>query len=217
MDAERMLFGLVRNAMGGGGSRRRRRRGRSKIMGVSKGALGMGALGVAIAAFEHITDKQKTSGSTGSSTPPPALPPLPGQGEAALPDLPPVPGSAPSGGDGEALLVVRSMIAAANADFEVDDEERRKIEQALEESELADDEKRFLLEEIEHPVGIATLAEAATTPVLAREVYLASLMAIDADSAAERNYLARLAGRLGIDETEAAQIEGMIERGPSGS
>ena len=215
MDAERMLASLVRSSMGGGSRRRRRR---SSIMGVSKGALGMGALGVAIAAFEHFTKEspgENTPGSSSRQSPP--LPPLPGGAAGALPDLPPLPvapADAPAGANqDEALLVVRAMISAANADFEVDDAERQRIQQALDESGLGDQEKQFLLAEIERPAEISALAEAATTPALAREVYLGSLMAIDVDSQTEVDYLARLAGRLGLSDDQVSEIEGLIERG----
>jgi uncharacterized membrane protein YebE (DUF533 family) len=43
---------------------------------------------------------------------------------------------------------------------------------------------------------------------LAREIYLASLMAIEVDSAAEKNYVARLAARMGLDE---AAVRGIVE------
>ena len=62
IDAERMLGSLVRSAMSGDkrrGRKRRRRRGgghlgASLLGGAGKGALAMGALGVAMAAFEHL-------------------------------------------------------------------------------------------------------------------------------------------------------------------
>ena len=68
-----------------------------------------------------------------------------------------------------------------------------------------------MLEELEHPIDLATLAEGAASPELARQVYLASLMAIEVDTRAEENYLARLASRLSLDQDEVREIEGLLE------
>ena len=96
------------------------------------------------------------------------------------------------------------MIAASNADDEVDDEERSRILAALEESGLAADERTFLLAELESPLDLAALTLQVSTEEMAREVYLASLMAIEVDSPAEIRYLARLAERMGLDDDEVA-------------
>ena len=61
---------------------------------------------------------------------------------------------------------------------------------------------------MEPPWDLGRVADAASTPELAREIYLASLMAIEVDSAAEKNYLARLAARMGLDE---AAVRGIVE------
>ena len=240
IDAERMLGSLVRNAMGGGRSRgrRRRRRGSSLLGGVGKGTLALGALGVAIGAFEHFTQKQ--AGAAAGASPAPAQPPLPpiptlpprntqAAGSASLPPLPPLPaGAAPAstapppapaaaGSDsGEALLMVRAMIAAANADHELDDDERRRILGALEDAEAGEEEKAFLLREIEEPIDLATLTAKASTPELANQVYLASLMAIEVDTRAERNYLDRLARKLSIEPERARELEAMLGGEASG-
>ena len=58
------------------------------------------------------------------------------------------------------------------------------------------------------PWDLGRVADAASTPELAREIYLASLMAIEVDSAAEKNYVARLAARMGLDE---AAVRGIVE------
>ena len=240
IDAERMLGSLVRNAMGGrrGRGRRRRRKrrsGGSLLGGVGKGTLALGALGVAIAAFEHFSGKSAAAASTGGAgvapsppppppqagrqssahprgAPPPPPPPLPPTAAPPPPPgaapAPPPPGTAPAQED--ALLLVRAMIAAANADHELDDEERGRILEALDEAEAGEEEKAFLHRELEDPIDMATLAGRATTAELASQVYLASCLAIDIDTRAERNYLDRLAGRLGLDPERARQLEAMV-------
>jgi hypothetical protein len=206
-----------------------------------KGMLGMGALGVAIAAFDHFMKQQKGPGgghgfaaapppATGPgdagafSTPRPAsgtIPPPPPGASTRVPPPPPPPASAsmsPSsaavtpapGGNAEAILLVRAMIAAANADHELDAEERQRILHAVEESGAGESEQEFLLDELERPIDVSALAAQAATPALKREVYLASEMAIVADSRAEQNYLARLARQLGLDEAQVAELRKMI-------
>lgn len=228
IDAERMLGSLVRGAMRSGGKRRRgrRRRGRSSMLGAgAKGALGLGALGVAIAAFEHFTDKQKAAGAATPPSPPPppgrvAASPPPPPGAAVVPPPPPPgagvappapPAAAASDPQAEAMLLVRAMIAAANADHELDADERQRILQAVDDAGLGDEERAFLIGELESPMGLSELAAAATTPALAREIYLASLMAIEVDTRAEESYLARLASRLGLAAEEVAELERVLE------
>lgn len=254
MDAERLLGNLVRQALGGGrqglrGRHRRSRRSSAGLLGGSgvKTMLGMGALGVAIAAFDHYTQQRKGPGgqSFGAPSPPPPpggggavpppppaagtplppLPPLPpppgaATGATSAPPPPPQPGTTDSGSadrSEEALLLVRAMIAAANADHELDDKERGRILEALEEGGLEESEKQVLRAEMERPLDIAALATQATTPELKREVYLASLFAIDVDSRAEENYLARLARELGFDEQQIAELRGLLEDEPLGT
>lgn len=219
IDAERMLGSLVRSAMGGGRRRGRRRRRRSWMGSAAKGALGLGALGVAVAAFEHFSKQSgsasKFTGGTPAAPPGGAPPPPPPGPRAASAPPPPPPGAVASpaaagaGGREEATLLVRAMIAAANADHELDEEERRRILEALEEADASEEDKAFLRGELENPIGLAALAAEATTPELASQVYLASCLAIEVDTRAERAYLDRLAERLGLAPERAAELESM--------
>jgi len=248
IDAEKMLGSLVKNALSGGRGRGRTRKrrgssGASSVFGVKKSALAMGALGTAIAAFEHFSGKdtdQIGRGSAGQgappgtpTTPPPAttaapLPPLPPVPGAAappappqgLPPLPPAPGSPPAvqetppttdSGSEEALLLIQAMIAAAHADHDFDDDERATILKAVEESGVSGDDRAFLLGELDHPKSLTALAAKATSPDLARQVYLASLMAIVVDTEAEESYMAKLAERLGLSQSDVDELEGMLD------
>ncbi len=107
------------------------------------------------------------------------------------------------------MLLIRAMIAASNADHDIDDEERGRILTALE--ELGDDDRDFLLAELETPLDLAALTAQVSTKEMAREVYLASLMAIDVDTPAEIRYLARLAERMGLDDHAVAELEATLE------
>lgn len=92
--------------------------------------------------------------------------------------------------------ILQALIAAAKADGHVDERERGLIQQEV--GKLADDaETRTWLErEIARPLDPTQVAAAATTPELASEMYLASLMAADAQGYMERAYLDELARQL---------------------
>ncbi len=121
----------------------------------------------------------------------------PGQDPAALP------GNATS--EDTAHLVLRAMIDAAKADGEIDEDERRRI--LAKAGEDGDPEAMsFLRQELARPADPAALAAAAPDPVVAAQVYAASLLAIRVDSEAERAYLRDLAGRLGLDPGTVAQL-----------
>ena len=100
--------------------------------------------------------------------------------------------------DGE-QLALRAMIAAAKADGQIDQAEMDRILGHLKVDEVTEAERRFVLEEIRKPLDPAELAKDVRNPAQAAEVYAASLLAIDIDSEAEREYLRELASALRLD------------------
>lgn len=92
--------------------------------------------------------------------------------------------------------ILQALIAAAKADGHVDERERELIQREL--ANLADDAETrdWLQREIARPLDPAEIAAAATTPELASEMYLASLLAADSQSYMERAYLDELARQL---------------------
>jgi uncharacterized membrane protein YebE (DUF533 family) len=105
-----------------------------------------------------------------------------------------------------ALLLLRSMIAAAAADGMVDASERARIVGALEQVGMSNEEASFLNRELASPVSVEALAAGAATPDQKGEVYLAALLAIEADTAAETAHLSRLAAALGLDAALVAHL-----------
>jgi uncharacterized membrane protein YebE (DUF533 family) len=96
-------------------------------------------------------------------------------------------------------LALRAMIAAAKADGQIDQSEMDRILGHLQADEITEAERRFVLDEIRKPLDPADLAKDVHNPAQAAEVYAASLLAIDIDSEAERDYLRRLAAALRLD------------------
>ncbi len=176
--------------------------------GLSKGALGIGALGVAWAAFEHFKEqKAQGAGNTDAGTPPP--PP----GSSAMPPPPPpamlaAPADAAPENDREAdaTHLIRAMIASANADGAIDGDERSKILERALTAGLSPQTQQFLLAQIASPAALSEIV-AQTREGLKRETYAASLMAISTDTDAESAYLGALAAGLGLTTADVAQIE----------
>ena len=108
--------------------------------------------------------------------------------------------------DGDAVLMIRAMVAAANADGRIDEDEQRRIEEQLAKASVSDEERDFVAREIRQPAGVEELAREARTPELAQQVYAASLLAMTADSAAEQSYLRYLADRLGLASDTVADL-----------
>ncbi len=223
IDAEKLLGGMLKNSMGDMGH-----------LG-NKAAIGMGLIGIAIAAAEHFMENR---GSAAPPPPPgsgtmkqpentrrPVPPPPPGsrrsvQAPPSPPEYVPVPPPGTSSASpstmadnsphAEALLLIRAMIAAAGSDGNIDQEERRRIMLRLEGVDITKDEKRFIEQEMSNPGNATSIAAQCTNQGLARKVYAVSLLAIDIDTEAERSYLKELAAKLGLGKATVEQIHGHL-------
>ncbi|BCH23085.1 protein YebE [Mesorhizobium sp. L-8-10] len=120
------------------------------------------------------------------------------------------PAQAPQGEDEFALMLIRAMIAAANADGHIDDEERKKIADRVSLAGLDGEAQDFLMSEIEHPLSIDALVAAAQTEAQKVELYTASRLTIEPDSRAERGYLDLLAGRLKLPDALVDHVEATV-------
>lgn len=96
-------------------------------------------------------------------------------------------------------LLLRAMIAAAKADGHIDQQEMQGIIGKLAADDVTEEEKAFVMSEIRAPLDPAALAAEVRSPAQAAEVYAASILAIDIDTEAERQYLRDLARGLGLD------------------
>ena len=105
---------------------------------------------------------------------------------------------------GKAL--VRAMIAAAKADGKIDATEKQRIFERLEGMNLSAADKAFVFDELSAPLDINAVVAGADTPEHAAEIYAASLVAIEAETPAEKAYLQILAARLGLDPGLVTEI-----------
>ncbi|WP_193335040.1 tellurite resistance TerB family protein [Devosia beringensis] len=102
--------------------------------------------------------------------------------------------------------LVRAMIAAAKADGRIDADEKDAIFGKLKSMNLSSEEKAWVFDELSSPLDINAVVARADTPEHATEIYAASLVAISADTAAERAYLDALASKLKLDPALVGEI-----------
>jgi uncharacterized membrane protein YebE (DUF533 family) len=106
-----------------------------------------------------------------------------------------------------ALIMVRSMIAAAAADGEIDETERARILSNLKEVGLDDEAASFLGEEFSNPLDADGLIALSTSPQMAAQIYTAARLAIDPDKKAEKIFLTNLSSGLDLEAELVSHID----------
>jgi uncharacterized membrane protein YebE (DUF533 family) len=97
-------------------------------------------------------------------------------------------------------LVLKAMINAAKADGQIDEGEIRRILGNVQKTGADQEAQEFLTAEMRKPLETADLVAAARgKPELAAQLYGASLLAIEVDTPAEKEYLEKLAAALGLE------------------
>ena len=155
----------------------------------------------ALAALGGIAYQAWQRSQAGQSATPAADPPLPPDQTAFLP---PPDDAAANHALGQSLL--RAIIAAAKADGRIDADENRRIFARMESMNLDADCKAFVFDELSSPLNLDAVVAGADTPEHAAEIYAASLVAIEADTPAEKGYLTMLAGRLGLAQELVTEL-----------
>lgn len=103
--------------------------------------------------------------------------------------------------------ILRALIAAAKADGRIDDAEKQMISTEI--GRHTDDPQlqQWLDDEVAKPLDPNDVAQSATDPGMASEMYLASVMLVDDQQDAERNYLDELAAALQIEPQLQLHLE----------
>jgi uncharacterized membrane protein YebE (DUF533 family) len=106
--------------------------------------------------------------------------------------------------------ILKALVAAAKADGHVDARERQLIEEQI--GALASDPEllRWLDSELNKPLDPAEVARAATTPEMAAEMYIASVLMVDEEHFMERAYLEELARQLKLEPSLKAELEAQV-------
>jgi len=108
------------------------------------------------------------------------------------------------------LTLIRAMIAAARSDGRLDAQESQAIFQKIEEMGLDNESQDLLVQEMGHPVDIDAIVNSASSPEVAAEIYVASFMAVDVDTPAEKSYLGMLASRLKLPPKLVMELENQV-------
>ncbi|PSS49034.1 tellurite resistance TerB family protein [Pseudomonas sp. BBP2017] len=108
--------------------------------------------------------------------------------------------------------ILKALVAAAKSDGHVDERERALIEGEF--VKLSNDQQlqHWLHAELNKPLDPADVARAASTPEMAAEMYIASVMLVDEEHFMERAYLDELARQLKLDPALKIELENQLKQ-----
>lgn len=108
--------------------------------------------------------------------------------------------------------ILRALIGAAKSDGHMDAKERQLIEGEI--AKLTSDPQlqRWFDQEMNKPLDPLEIASYATTPELASEMFLASVLVVDEESFMERSYLQELAKQLRLDPALETELRAQVEQ-----
>jgi uncharacterized membrane protein YebE (DUF533 family) len=109
------------------------------------------------------------------------------------------------------LMVLSAMIAASKSDGHIDAAEQEKIFAKMDGNDMTPEEKAYLMDQFRRPLNIGEIAAFAKTPEMAAEIYTASVLAIQPDTATEVTYLNNLASALNLDPDLRGRIEAVVK------
>jgi len=105
--------------------------------------------------------------------------------------------------------MLTAIIAAAKADGQFDQREQQIIKEQTD--KMNDPEAaEWVRQEINKPLDVDEIAALATSPELASEIYLASLIVIDEQNELEKKYLDSLAEKLKLEPQLRREIEQQV-------
>jgi uncharacterized membrane protein YebE (DUF533 family) len=190
------VLGLLLGSSGG------RRLGGKAIRYGSMAAIGA----LAWKAYQDYQATQRAQAPAGAAVAPPATAPtaLPAPSFDALP-------AQQIEQHGQAML--KAMIAAAKSDGHMDERERELVQTELTRIDADAATRRWVDGELRRPVDPADVAAAATSPEMAAEIYLASLLVVDETTTMERAYLDELARQLRLAPALQADLEARARAG----
>ena len=107
-----------------------------------------------------------------------------------------------------AQVIFVAMVNAAKADGRIDPDEAERIVGQLDKAGADEEVRDFVFREMAGPLDARPMIEAVRgKPELAAQVYAASLLAVEVDTAAENRYLDELQRSLGLSPQAVAHIE----------
>ena len=107
-------------------------------------------------------------------------------------------------------VILQAMIAAAKADGHIDNEEKAKIQEAVQALGADSELEGFVQSELNKPLDPADIARVAKTPEVRAQVYLASLLVADEQNFMEKAYLQELARQLDLEPLLVKELEAQV-------
>lgn len=108
--------------------------------------------------------------------------------------------------------ILKALVAAAKADGHVDERERVLIEGEFTKLDNDQELQHWLHAELNKPLDPADVARAASTPEMAAEMYIASVMLVDEENFMEKSYLDELARQLKLEPGLKAELEKQVRQ-----
>ncbi|MFT5571312.1 MAG: uncharacterized membrane protein YebE (DUF533 family) [Cryomorphaceae bacterium] len=111
----------------------------------------------------------------------------------------------------DSSLIIKAMVAAANADGKVDDDELKAIKHEILQMHLSDDDAQRLEKIIDSPLSAQELGNLADGDVVAAEIYLATRLLVDEHSSLpEKMFLEDLVVALGLSHELCAELDRQV-------
>ncbi|MEX3775747.1 tellurite resistance TerB family protein [Pseudomonas sp. MYb118] len=108
--------------------------------------------------------------------------------------------------------ILTALVAAAKADGHVDERERALIEGEFTKLDNDRELHHWLHAELNKPLDPAGVARIASTPEMAAEMYVASVMMVDEESFMEKSYLEELARQLKLAPGLKVELENQVRQ-----
>ena len=118
----------------------------------------------------------------------------------------------PAQAEEHSQAILKALVAAAKADGHIDDRERQLIEGEFIKLDNDQELQHWLHAELNKPLDPTDVARAASTPEMAAEMYIASVMLVDEESFMEKSYLDELARQLKLEPGLKAELEKQVRQ-----
>jgi uncharacterized membrane protein YebE (DUF533 family) len=105
------------------------------------------------------------------------------------------------------MKLIKAMIAAANADGHIDQEEQQRIFQTIDEMEISMEMKAQVLTLLRQPISVSEIAHGVVDMAQKSELYLVSCLAINPDHPSEQVHLDQLAQALKLPKELTNEIK----------
>lgn len=130
-----------------------------------------------------------------------------GRPTAAAPEGTPFEQLDPAAQERRSAVLLKTMIAAANADGHIDAAERQQLLARIDELGADEELRAWISDGMDAPADIAALAREADSQETAMEMYLAAVSMVDIDDPQERAWLDRFSQALGLEPKMAQELE----------